>query len=210
MAALSAAPLSALMPDGISTASIGTALALAFSASAATVPSSGRLVPMPNSASISRAAPARSASPISVAVGAFHRAAARDASPVPTPSGATTATAKPRRRSRWAASSPSPPLLPGPANTIIRAPGGAIRAAWSATLAAAHCMRAKLSLPAANHAASAARIIAEVSKAGMAARWRRSTQQVKAGGEVSPPAMANQCWVINLFWRCPTGRRNAC
>ena len=151
-------------PLGTSTASTGRPALRALMAanSRASEPSTSRESPAPNTASTMHAAP-RNTSGSSLATGPSHRAAISAASPVSaarSPSSATRTSQPPAFSSR-AATKPSPPLLPGPHSTAIRAPGAAMLAASAATARPAFSISVRLGTPAST-ARRSARAISSV------------------------------------------------
>ena len=159
-----AAPVVPSSPLGTSTARTGQPEAFIASTAAAAAPSSGRVSPAPNRASTMSCAPSscrarerRDRACVSAAPWRRHR----PSEPRGRRAGQGGRRSPASRRWR-AATKPSPPLLPGPQRTAMRAPAGAISAASSATARPAFSMSVRLGTPAATARRSARAISAVV------------------------------------------------
>ena len=157
------APVVPLIPLGRSIACTQEALFMA-SIMARGLPSTGRSRPAPNSASMTTSSGIRLCA-VAGSYGPLHRCAASRASPRNRPMSPTSSirTRYPRSLSRRPATSPSPPLLPGPATTAMRVPGGWRLETWSATARPAFSMSSMPAIPPAIVNRSACAISAVVS-----------------------------------------------
>ncbi len=150
MATAGTAPVSAATPDGRSTARTGIDCSASQDARSATGPVNPGRPPIPRMPSTTRSYPDAAGGWWSASATNRPPAASRASRPAECglPRQLTALTAAPRRASRAAANSASPPLLPGPTSTSTRAPYTAprpprsIAPPFAATAAAARCIRA--------------------------------------------------------------------
>ena len=165
-------PVSAFKPLGTSTASSGAGVACSRASTSAKRPSGGRVAPMPSSASMQKSCAPRPAGGASAKRTPASRARCQAAwasggALAGSPSQVTTGF-KPQACRCTAASSPSPPLLPGPQAIHTQRACGLMASASRATARPARCISVCAGRAAA--AACSMRRVVAVSYSA-AARW---------------------------------------